>query len=223
METHLAQVAADGTIRLGAAAAVEPNSEPRKARAAHGTIVKKMSRESNMPDLMKTLLHRRSIRQYTDEKVTHEQLAQIVRAGLLSPTGKNKRDWEFVIIEDRTTLDKLAEARAGGASKMLAGATAAIAVFGNAAVTDVWCEDCSIAMSNMHLMADNLGLGSCWIQGRLRMATDIITTGDYVREILGVPENYELEAILSIGIPAKRPAARTLEDTDMSKVHWGRF
>ena len=176
-----------------------------------------------MRSFIDLLLHRRSVRQYTDERVTREQLEQIVRAGLLSPTGRNKRDWEFVVVEDRATLEQLAEARSGGAAKMLAGAAAAIVVLGDPTATDVWCEDCSIAMSNMHLMADSLGLGSCWIQGRLRTAEDGRSTDEFVREVLGVPEGLSLEAMLSIGVPAKRPAARTLDDADMSKVHWERF
>lgn len=176
-----------------------------------------------MTDFLNLLLHRRSVRQYTDERVTREQLEQIVQAGLLSPTGRNKRDWEFVVVEDRATLGRLTEARSGGAAKMLAGAAAAIVVLGDPTATDVWCEDCSIAMSNMHLMADSLGLGSCWIQGRLRTAEDGRSTDEFVREVLGVPEGLSLEAMLSIGVPAKRPAARTLDDADMSKVHWERF
>ena len=176
-----------------------------------------------MRSFIDLLLHRRSVRQYTDERVTREQLEQIVRAGLLSPTGRNKRDWEFVVVEDRATLEQLAEARSGGAAKMLAGAAAAIVVLGDPTATDVWCEDCSIAMSNMHLMADSLGLGSCWIQGRLRVAEDGCSTDEFVRELLGVPEGLTLEAMLSIGVPAKRPAAHTLNDIDASKVHWERF
>lgn len=174
----------------------------------------------NFTDL---LLHRRSVRQYTDEPVAREQLEQIVRAGLLSPTGRNRRDWEFVVVEDRVTLELLATARSGGAAKMLAGAAAAIVVFGDPSATDVWCEDCSIAMSNMHLMADALGLGSCWIQGRLRTAEDGRSTGEFVREVLGIPEGLTLEAMLSVGVPAKYPAPRTMDDLDMSKVHWGQF
>ena len=176
-----------------------------------------------MDGIIDLLLHRRTVRQYTDERVTREQLERIAQAGLLSPTGRNKRDWEFVVVEDRATLDALATSRAGGAAKMLSGAAAAIAVFGDPAATDVWYEDCSIAMSNMHLMADSLGLGSCWIQGRLRVAEDGRSTDEFVRELLGVPEGLSLEAMLSIGVPAKRPAAHTLNDIDTSKVHWGRF
>lgn len=176
-----------------------------------------------MIEFLDLLLHRRSVRQYTDERVSREQLEEIVRAGLLSPTGRNRREWEFVVVEDQATLERLAAARSGGAAKMLSGAAAAIAVFADAGATDVWCEDCSIAMSNMHLMATALGLGSCWIQGRLRMAEDGRTTSDFVREALGVPEGLELEAILSVGVPFESPVPRTESDADMAKVHWDRF
>ena len=169
------------------------------------------------------LLHRRSVRQYTDGRVPREQLERIVRAGLLSPTGRNKRDWEFVVVEDREMLERLSRARSGGAAKMLSGAAAAIVVFGDPLATDVWCEDCSIAMSNMHLMADSLGLGSCWIQGRLRTAEDGRSTDAFVREALGVPEGLSLEAMLSIGVPAKCPVAHAMDDADMSRVHWEQF
>lgn len=176
-----------------------------------------------MSDFMDLLLHRRSMRQYTDEKISRKKLEQIVHAGLLSPTGRNRREWEFVVVEDRETLEQLATARSGGAAKMLAGAAAAIVVLADPTATDVWCEDCSIAMSNMHLMVTELGLGSCWIQGRLRTAEDGRTTSESACELLGVPEGLELEAMLSIGVPAKCPAAHTEGDADMTKVHWEQF
>ena len=176
-----------------------------------------------MNNFLDLLLHRHSVRQYTGELVSREQLEQIVHAGLLSPTGRNRREWEFVVVEDRATLEKLAETRAGGAAKMLSGAAAAIVVFADISMTDVWSEDCSIAMSNMHLMATELGLGSCWIQGRLRTTEDGRLTSEAVRELLGAPEGLELEAMLSLGVPVQVPAVRTENDADMTKVHWEQF
>ena len=85
--------------------------------------------------------------------------------------------------------------------------------------TDVWTEDCSIAMSNMHLMADSLGVGSCWIQGRLREAPDGRTTEEYLRELLQFPDGYKLEAILSLGIANKHPESHSMEDLLMDKIH----
>ena len=75
---------------------------------------------------------------------------------------------------------------------MLAGAKAAILVFADPEKTDVWTEDCAIAMSNMHLMAHHLGLGSCWIQGRLRQAENGTSTEAFCRALLSVPARYTL-------------------------------
>ena len=84
---------------------------------------------------------------------------------------------------------------------MLKEAQCAIVVIGDETEQDVWIEDCSVAMANMHLMASSLGIGSCWVQGRLRNA-DEKTTEEFVRERLGFPENYRLEAILTSLGPA---------------------
>ena len=74
---------------------------------------------------------------------------------------------------------------------MLKEAKCAIVVIGDADKQDVWVEDCSVAMTNMHLMADHLGLGSCWIQGRLRKADADTTAEEYVRARLGFPEKLQ--------------------------------
>lgn len=103
---------------------------------------------------------------------------------------------------------------------MLENAGCAILIFANPEKTDVWVEDCSIAMSNMHLMADSLGLGSCWIQGRLRESENGESTEVYCRKLLNVPEEYVLEAILSVGILKEHPKAHTLEELEKEKVHY---
>ena len=172
-------------------------------------------------DLLEIMSNRRSVRQYTGERIADEVIDQILKAGLLSPSGRGVRPWEFIVVRDRDTLKVLSECRVG-AAKMLEGADCAIVVIGNEDKTDVWVEDCSIAMAHMHLMADSLGVGSCWIQGRLRDAGEE-STESYLRARLGFPENFRLEAILSMGMPAGKPAARELAELPLDKVHWEHF
>ena len=173
-------------------------------------------------DLMKTLLNRRSVRTYTGELISEENMKKILCAGLLSPTGRNRKPWEFVVVQDKDVLAKMSESRIAGAG-MLSGAAAAIVVLGDEEKTDVWTEDCSIAMSNMHLMASSLGVGSCWIQGRLRMAAEDVTTEEYLRDLLAFPANMRLEAILSLGMPEQEAVPHTLEEVDEKKIHWEKF
>ncbi len=171
--------------------------------------------------MVELLQERRSIRRYTGEAVPEESLKQILQAGLLSPSGHNAKPWEFVVVKDRETLDKLSQCREGSA-EMLKGAYCAIAVLGDEEKTDVWTEDCSAAMMNMHLTASSLGVGSCWIQGRLRTVNGKSTEA-VVKEILGFSDHYRLEAILSLGMPTVHPEARKLEDLPMERIHWEKF
>ena len=175
-----------------------------------------------MNDLLNTMLHRRSIRQYTGEHIPEEQLQSVIQAGLLSASGRRLRPWELIVVRDRDTLEKLSDCREG-AAKMLAGADCAIVVLGDLEKSDTIIEDCSIVMANMHLMASSLELGSCWIQGRMRNAPDGGTTEAYVRELLAIPEQYQLEAILSLGVPAKPAQASDLESLPYEKVHYDCF
>ena len=122
------------------------------------------------------------------------------------------------MVQKKEALKKLSECRVGSAG-MLENADCAIVVIADEPEQDVWTEDCSIAMAYMHLMADSLGVGSCWIQGRLREAPDGRSTEDYVRECLGFPKTYRLEAILSLGIPQNHPVKHHTDQLPMEKVH----
>ena len=177
-------------------------------------------RESeHMSELMSLMQRRRSIRKFTSEPISKEDLEAVVQAGLLAPSGRSLCPVEFIAVQDRILLDKLAHARVG-AAKMLEGAAAAIVVIADKDKSDTIIEDSSIAMMNMLLMATELGLGSCWIQGRMREAENKEqTTEAYVRDVLGFPENYQLEAMVALGHPAQERPAYDLKDLHYEKVH----
>lgn len=169
-------------------------------------------------ELLEIMKNRRSVRQYTGEEISEEKIEAILKAGLLAPTGRNLKPWEFILVRDKAMLKKLSECRPHG-SGILAEADAAIVVVGNTEVTDVWTEDCSIAMAQMHLMADSLGVGSCWVQGRLRPSPDGKTAEEVVRRLLQIPEQYALEAILCLGMPKSRPRAHEESELLTGKIH----
>lgn len=173
-------------------------------------------------ELLEVMQKRRSVRTYTGEAVSEEDVTCILQAGLLSASGKAIRPWEFIVVRNKETLKSMSRCRVAG-SQMLEAADCAIVVLGDEEKSDVWVEDCSVAMANMHLMADSLGVGSCWIQGRLREAPGGRTTEAYLRELLEFPENYRLEAILSLGMPQNHPGAYELGDLLEGKVHRERF
>lgn len=173
-------------------------------------------------DFLEILQERRSIRKYEKEHISDADLQEVLQAGLLSQSSRNRRPWELVVVRERDMLDKLSCCRDHGAA-MLKEADCAVLVFADIETSDVWTEDCSIVMSNMHIMADSLGLGSCWIQGRLRVAEDGRTTEDYCRQLLQVPDRFALEAILSLGVAAEDPEPHSLEELDSAKIHFEKF
>lgn len=175
-----------------------------------------------MMDMLNTILARRSVRQYTDEPVPQEKLQQILYAGLAAASSKNRRPWEFVVVRDREMLDRLCSCRPG-ASNLLAKCAAAIIVCADAELVDVWVEDCGSAITQMHLMADALGVGSCWLQVRMRKAEDGRDTQQVVRDALGIPEKYGVMAMLTLGMPASHPDPRTPDELPAGKIHWEHF
>jgi len=113
-----------------------------------------------MSDVSEILIRRRSIRKFADEKLSSEETELILRAALLSPTSKNSRSWEFVVIEDKEMLEKLSKCKPNSAS-FLTGAALAVVVLGNPILSDVWIEDASIASTSMLLQAEDLNIGAC--------------------------------------------------------------
>lgn len=173
-------------------------------------------------DVLNAIRNRRSIRKYTGEPIPEAKLEKVIEAGLLAPAGRAKRPWELIVVQDKEMLAKLSEMRIEGSAKMLAGAEAAIVVIANPEV-DTWVEDCSLVMGNMYNEASSLGLGCCWIQGRMRMHNENQTTNDYVKDLLGIPEEYELEATMSLGMPAETKESCFLNAKLKTKVHRERF
>ena len=173
-------------------------------------------------DMLQTILHRRSVRQYTDEPIPEDKLKAILHAGLAAASSKNRRPWEFVVVTDRSMLDRLCECRPG-AGNLLGKCQAAIAVCADAESVDVWVEDCASAMTQMHLMADALGIGSCWLQIRLRQTLDGCSSEDIVRELLNIPTKYGVMAMLTLGMPALHPASYTIAELPIHKIHREHF
>ena len=174
---------------------------------------------------MKDVMYRRrSIRRYTEEPVSREQIEESLEAGLLAPTGRNLYPWQFVVVDDREALQELGRSKAGG-SAFLADAALAIVVVADEEVTDVWVEDASIAATFMMLQAQSLGLGNCWVQSRLRFADKdgTLSSETVVRRALGIPENLRVDCILSIGHPGEDRPAKTPDDLQWDKVHLNQF
>ena len=132
------------------------------------------------------VINRRSIRKYTDEPLDPEHVKLILEAALMSPAGKRKNPWHFIVVEDKDTLKALSEAKDQGALP-IAGAALAVVVVANPEDSDTWVEDLSIASIQMQLQYSDIGLGSVWIQMRNREDADGNSATYNIRRILDIP------------------------------------
>lgn len=175
-----------------------------------------------MENLHQLLLNRHSIRKYTDQPVSADDVRTILEAALLAPTSKSGRPWQFVVIEDKETLARLAECKQFG-TKPISTAAFAVVVAVDSSKSDVFVEDTSIAAVFMHLQAADLGLGSCWIQVRNRFAADGTSSEDIVRETLDIPEEITVECIVTFGHIDEQRRPVDPEKLLWEKVHIGRW
>ena len=168
------------------------------------------------------LRKRRSIRKYKAKAVEAEKIDLLVEAALRSPSSRGFNPWEFVVVDDAATLERLSRAKPHGAS-FLAGAPLAIAVCPLPDASDVWVEDVSIVTLIVHLTAADLGLGSCWIQLRKRDHDATRTAGAYAADVLGLPAGREVSAIMAIGYPDQDPAPHPESTLQRDKISVNRY
>jgi len=163
------------------------------------------------------LRSRRSIRQFEDRPVEAEKVDLLVEAVLRSPSSRGFNPWEFVVVTDPAIINRLSTAKPHGAS-FLANAPLAIVVCADPGKSDVWVEDASIAAIILHLAATDLGLGSCWIQLRKRDYDDAKTAGEFAAQVLGLPAELAVSAIIAIGYPAQQPPPHPQASLQRGKV-----
>ncbi len=111
------------------------------------------------------LFTRRSIRKYIKgRQVEDEKIEYIIKAAMYAPSANNKRNWEFIVVKNRDSLDKIMNFHPY--AKMLETASLAIIVCGDLSDESgklYWQQNCSAALQNLMLAAKAKDLGSVWI------------------------------------------------------------
>lgn len=161
----------------------------------------------------RTMLARRSIRKYTDQPLTPEEIHRLLEAAMAAPSANNSLPWHFVVITERGVLDRLAQVHPY--AKMLSQAPACIAVCGDP--EDVyWAQACSAATQNILLEAVELGLGTVWVGVHPRSDRE-----RQLRDILGMPPRITPLCMIAIGHPAEEKEPRTqYDEARVHREHW---
>lgn len=147
------------------------------------------------------ILERTSVRRFENRPVSDELKEALLRAAMSAPTGVNRQPWEFIVVDDKDMLVRLADALPY--AKMAAQSPMAIVVCGN---TDrfldgddasLWVQDLSAASENILLAAHSLGLGGVWTclyphPDRMNAVKDLLSLPDKIVPFNLIPIGYPL-------------------------------
>ena len=156
---------------------------------------------------LENIMTRVSVRQFTGEKISDEQIDILLRAAMAAPSAINKQPWAFVVVTDEALIAKLGEALpysrcsnkpacafipCGDLSKAIEGEMAAF-----------WINDVSAATENLLLAAHAMGLGAVWtgLHPDMNRAT-------MVQQMLGLPEHIIPLCVVPVGVPAEQPEVK---------------
>jgi nitroreductase len=144
------------------------------------------------------IANRRSVREFTDEPVTAQELDRLLNAGRWAPSGLNNQPWRFMGITDTSLKEKLSGlTRYRG---VVAGASVLIAVFLDRNEMYDRTKDlmsAGAAIQNILLAAHDMGLGACWLG-------EILARRSEVQSLLETPDDLEFVALVAIGRPVPR-------------------
>jgi nitroreductase len=165
-------------------------------------------------------LSRRTIRKFKEKKVEKEVVMELMKTALVSPSGRNRKPYEFVVIDDKEIIKKLSVAKESGAT-FAADAPLMIVILGHENPT--WDDDCAIASTIIQLKAHDLGLGSCWIQTKEKVDSEGNATDENIKKILGAPSELKVHNMMALGYPDEEKPAYTDAEVDMAKLHFNKF
>lgn len=171
-------------------------------------------------DVLDAIGTRRSIREFTEQKVSKETVEILLENGILAPSASNSQPWTFVVIQDSALLKEYSDRGKALYLEMMKdhpdphdyktrladpnfnifyNASTLILIY-NKSHRSLGVGDCSLAAQNIMLTAHSLGLGTCWIGFSLPLFNDA-----QFKQELGIPAKYQAVAPLIVGYPAISP------------------
>lgn len=168
-------------------------------------------------DAITAIKTRRSVRKFTGEVISEEQMKVVLEAAFAAPTAHNFQPWEFLVIRDEELLRIIADTHPYG--KMAPGAGCAIIVCGNKDKQELMgflVEDCSAAIENMLIAANSEGLGAVWCG---IYPVDPLVKG--FEKALDIPKHIIPIGMVVIGHPAEKKEPEYRYDPE--KIHYNKW
>ncbi len=163
-----------------------------------------------------TIYKRCSVRRFTDQPVSDDQIKELLRAAMNAPSAHNRQPWRFLVIRDEGQRRFIAENISTASFTKYS--PVCVFIIGNPyeANGDAFVQDCSAAMENLLLRAVEIGLGGCWI-GVEHMPDRV----DLLKKHFGISFPYYPFGIAAIGYPGRE--YEITDRYDEKKIFWETF
>lgn len=166
-----------------------------------------------MNAVLENMKNRRSTRAFTQQSISDADLAVILEAGIWAPSGMNRQSWQLTVLRTSVQMEALAAAMRpvlGRDEGYNFYCPNVLVLLSNERENENGLADCACALQNIFLMAEDLGIGSCWIN-QLKGICD----EPAVREVLSrfaVPQNHVVWGMAALGYPAIKGDAKPRRD-----------
>lgn len=168
---------------------------------------------------MEIIFNRRSVRKYKNIKVETEKINKLLKAAMQAPSAGNQQPWEFLIIEDKETLNKISHY--SPYASFLNKSPLAFILLGNKKrmkFPENWEQDMSAATENILLEATFLELGSVWLG-----VAPSIERINFIRDFFSLEDYLIPFSIVSIGYPEDETANKFIDRFDMQRIHYEKY
>lgn len=162
---------------------------------------------------MKEICKRRSIRKYTGEVISEDDIKKILEAGMNAPTARNLKPYEFVVVKDKVMLNKLSEMKKN--AYFVRDCNVTIVLLAKE-LSDYWQQDLGAVSQNMLLEATHLGIGTCWVGVAPNEEYE-----NYARELLEIPSDVRVFSLIAFGYPNEFKDENN--NFDAGKVHFEKY
>jgi nitroreductase len=172
-----------------------------------------------LKDALTVIEERKSVRNYTGEKVSKEDVEKILHAAMAAPAAIHMLPWKFIVVTNKAKLEKLAAGLPFAKMISKAGTCIVVCAFPDEAALSndiVAIIDCTCASQNILLAAEALGLGAVWTAVYPNQESI-----DFVRKELNIPPYVIPLNIIPIGYPTGEDKHK--KKYDPKNIHWEKW
>lgn len=184
-----------------------------------------------MNETIKTLLNRRSIRAYQQQQIKEDELQAILEAGRFAPSAINEQPWHFTVVQNKEMLNKINEAcriailKSGNPRFAERAKDENFSIFYNAPTLIIISGeektiapqiDCALAMENLFLAAESMGIGSCWIHAVINLLQ--APEAKDLKKELGIPDTHITYSAGSFGYKAMEATAADRKENTVTII-----